>query len=276
MPIDFPNSPVLNEEYTTGGRTWKWNGSVWLAIGTSSPVQGLTGLQGAAQGVQGLQGTQGTQGFTGAQGLVGAQGVAPRGIQGTEGSRGAISTNISLLDQRSGQYYAFGLGASQSITLTEDVTYYSPFFVKTSTTYDRIAYQHDIVSGGNVVTRLGIYNNDYTTYKPSTLVVDAGTLTETSAGFKTMTINQTLSAGWYWLALNMQSFTATTRTYRGRNTGAGNTNTAIVGFPLVSDSDLQTIIGYYETSVTGAFTTAGTLVESTLSNVHPAVLLRKA
>lgn len=27
--IDFPNSPTLNEEFTSGNRTWKWNGEVW-------------------------------------------------------------------------------------------------------------------------------------------------------------------------------------------------------------------------------------------------------
>lgn len=27
--IDFPNSPILNEEFTSGNRTWKWSGEVW-------------------------------------------------------------------------------------------------------------------------------------------------------------------------------------------------------------------------------------------------------
>lgn len=29
MALDFPTSPVLNEEYTSGLRTWVWNGSAW-------------------------------------------------------------------------------------------------------------------------------------------------------------------------------------------------------------------------------------------------------
>lgn len=33
MPaIDFPNSPTLNQTFTSGTRSWKWNGSAWLAI----------------------------------------------------------------------------------------------------------------------------------------------------------------------------------------------------------------------------------------------------
>lgn len=34
MPINFPDSPLLNDTYTEGGRTWVWNGSVWKAQGT--------------------------------------------------------------------------------------------------------------------------------------------------------------------------------------------------------------------------------------------------
>jgi hypothetical protein len=29
MPIDFPDSPTLNQEFTVNGITWKWNGTAW-------------------------------------------------------------------------------------------------------------------------------------------------------------------------------------------------------------------------------------------------------
>ena len=29
--IDFPDSPVVNEEFTVGDRTWIWTGTVWKA-----------------------------------------------------------------------------------------------------------------------------------------------------------------------------------------------------------------------------------------------------
>jgi hypothetical protein len=45
MPIDFPNNPTLNEEFTSAGKTWKWNGYAWDAI-TLTPV-GATGATGA-------------------------------------------------------------------------------------------------------------------------------------------------------------------------------------------------------------------------------------
>lgn len=59
MPISFPSSPTLNQQYTFSGRTWVWNGSSWQSLGTA---QGLTGTQGT-QGVQGLQGITGNNGF---------------------------------------------------------------------------------------------------------------------------------------------------------------------------------------------------------------------
>lgn len=35
MALNFPDSPALNEEYAAQGRTWTWNGTVWLANETS-------------------------------------------------------------------------------------------------------------------------------------------------------------------------------------------------------------------------------------------------
>lgn len=32
MALDFPNSPALNDLFSTGGKTWRWDGSAWLQI----------------------------------------------------------------------------------------------------------------------------------------------------------------------------------------------------------------------------------------------------
>ena len=34
MPINFPNSPTLNDVYRYGNRTWTWNGNFWQATAT--------------------------------------------------------------------------------------------------------------------------------------------------------------------------------------------------------------------------------------------------
>lgn len=61
MAIDFPTSPTLNELYTSGGRTWMWNGYAW---DLQNRIIGFTG----SQGVIGYTGSQGNIGYTGSQG----------------------------------------------------------------------------------------------------------------------------------------------------------------------------------------------------------------
>jgi len=38
MAIDFPSSPTLNQTYTFNGRTWKWNGTAWVALSQEAAV----------------------------------------------------------------------------------------------------------------------------------------------------------------------------------------------------------------------------------------------
>ncbi len=55
MAIDFPTSPVLNEIYSYGGRSWKWNGIAWDIYSTVSGdvVTTLNGLTGSVSLVAG-------------------------------------------------------------------------------------------------------------------------------------------------------------------------------------------------------------------------------
>lgn len=103
MAIDFPDSPSLNQTFTSGSTTWKWNGSVWLVVrdfaptGATGPTGavGATGAQGetGATGLTGVTGAQGNTGVTGAQGetgVTGAQGeTGNTGAQGETGNTGA-------------------------------------------------------------------------------------------------------------------------------------------------------------------------------------------
>ena len=53
MPIDFPNSPTLNQQYPYNGAVWQWNGSAWITINmaTNDYVRTFNGLTGDVQGV---------------------------------------------------------------------------------------------------------------------------------------------------------------------------------------------------------------------------------
>lgn len=70
MPLNFPDSPTLNEIYTSGSNSWQWDGTVWNAL--SSSIVGINGTN----GVTGATGPAGATGATGAIGPTGPAGGA--------------------------------------------------------------------------------------------------------------------------------------------------------------------------------------------------------
>lgn len=122
MPLTFPSNPTLNQQTTTGGRTYSWNGQAWELVGSgiagptgstgptgsvgatgaagaASTVTGPTGAAGAASTVTGPTGPQGAAstvtGPTGAQGAASTV-AGPTGATGPSvtGPTGASYTNI--------------------------------------------------------------------------------------------------------------------------------------------------------------------------------------
>lgn len=164
----------------------------------------------------------------------------------------------------SGLYYR-AEGTGSDVTAVVNTTVYTPFMVTQTKTFDRMAIETRAAYVGTGSVRLGIYNNDSATGKPTTVVLDAGTVATTAAStIYQITISQSLSAGAYWLAFNMQT-AASTPTYRGNFpvvASALGYVTSTTGSPI-SDAGLWT-----QASVTGAFATAGTLV-SAASGVAP-------
>ena len=67
MPLTFPSSQTLNQQTTTGGRTYSWNGQAWELVGSGiAGPTGVTGPTGAS--VTGPTGAAGAAGATGATG----------------------------------------------------------------------------------------------------------------------------------------------------------------------------------------------------------------
>lgn len=97
MPIDFPNTPALNETFTVGDQTWYWDGTVWRI----SSAQGATGPTGPTgpigpTGDLGPTGPASTvPGPTGPTGPIGPTGpTGPTGAKGATGDDGPIFQNI--------------------------------------------------------------------------------------------------------------------------------------------------------------------------------------
>jgi len=74
MPIDFPNSPALNDVHTVGNNSWKWSGTSWNLVRSIGP-SGPTGATGPT-GPTGPSGATGLSGATGATGVTGPSGAA--------------------------------------------------------------------------------------------------------------------------------------------------------------------------------------------------------
>jgi hypothetical protein len=185
--------------------------------------------------------------------LTGATG--PTGPTGATGAQGIVTDH----GWTSGEYYGIpnaGLGTG---TPTEDVTYYTRFYIPGSATFDRIATRTGSGFSGTAVARLGVYNHDSSTDKPSTVRFDAGQVTCTVANtVYEITINQTLAEGWYWFALNVQT-AATTNIWATLSSPAVASPASLYR----AGANGQTQSRWQQGSVTGAFATAGTLTSNT-------------
>jgi hypothetical protein len=57
MPINFPNSPILNEQYTYDNKTWEWNGTYWEVY--SALTSYITSAYTVGDGVSDISGVTG-------------------------------------------------------------------------------------------------------------------------------------------------------------------------------------------------------------------------
>lgn len=149
-------------------------------------------------------------------------------------------------------------------TSTLNQTSYMPIYLP-DCTLDRIGFRsaNTFVSAG--VTRLGIYNNSSTTNLPSTVLLDAGTVnvTATTTDYE-ITISQSITKGWYWLAINRQG--GDYNAYIVNSTGILSSypiNVNETNSLFDASNGSPNVQGYSQTGVSGAFGTAGTLTRTT-------------
>jgi len=97
MPIDFPDTPTLNDLFTVNNQTWRWDGSVWR-INEAQGIQGPTGPTGPigplgpTGPISTVPGPTGPLGPTGPIGPTGPTG--PVGPTGSTGPTGPIFQNV--------------------------------------------------------------------------------------------------------------------------------------------------------------------------------------
>ena len=91
-----------------------------------------------------------------------------------------------------------------------------PIFLPTLT-IDRIGCEVTAAAGAGSLGRLGIYNSSASTNYPSTLLLDAGTVSVSSTGKREATINQSITQGIYWIAYLADTVSGSAPTLRQFN-----------------------------------------------------------
>jgi hypothetical protein len=191
-------------------------------------------------------------------------------ISGNSVALGGSASLIPMLPMVSGRYYRSYSVSTASTVQPINRTYLTLLYVPSSTNFDRIAVRTGTGWSGTGSIRLGIYadNNGI----PETLVLDAGLVSAnaSSTAFQ-ITINQTLSAGFYWLAVNTQTAPTTNNLLSALNSTNGsmfNLSSGIFASNLVN-------LGWDVQNITGAFAniSSGSLVGS---NEPPLAWLRRA
>jgi len=153
----------------------------------------------------------------------------------------------------SGYYYTYlPIGGGTNLSATKDRMYLVPFYVTTKTTYTRIATRVETTAGstGSVV-RLGIYDSD-SSGLPGSRLLDAGTVSSTTTGTKSIAISQSLSKGLYYLAVVAQ--VATTQPTFRVVSPSSNLHTP-QGTVASDDAGATVNNGWYVASITGALPT---------------------
>jgi hypothetical protein len=165
-------------------------------------------------------------------------------------------TRTPVMVTPSGRYLQTPSINYSNVTATANRSNYLPIYLPATTSFDRMAVMTSGTFSGTAVVRMGIYANDIATGKPSTLILDAGTVSCTALNtVYQITISQTLTAGFYWIVMNTQT-AATSNGFNGTTAATSNINYLIPYRPL---PNLSAQTGWIQASVTGAFANAGTL-----------------
>ena len=169
------------------------------------------------------------------------------------------------------QYNPPAFSAALQTTLGLDALIAIPIYLPTCTV-DRFGIWCNAIVA-NAACRMGLYNS--AAGVPTTLVVESGSVAVATVGFKTATVSQAVTEGWYWLAYVSQ--TAVPNVEYGGNVSRSlwsSTSTQPTG---ISTTNVGAAAAYKHNGVvSGALPTWSGLVDWGNGNLVPLVYLRIA
>lgn len=167
-----------------------------------------------------------------------------------------------------GLYYRspYFIGGDTGVALSANIIYYVPFPILATKTFDRIG-----VRVGTAVDtkklRFGIYTGSESTWRPTTLFLDAGeaTMSGTGAQDAEITISTTLTGGVvYWVVVTSDDTPTVNHVPVTYDINCGGANL----------SQTRPYCHYRQTATYGVLPTVGTLTAS--NNAGPSIQLRAA
>ena len=172
---------------------------------------------------------------------------------------------------KSGYYYnsALPLTAYVTASTTANIVSYSPIHigggVRAANGASTQSLHVNVIGAASGNLRMAIYDND--NGEPGDLLFESGAISTSTTGLKTWSLSRTFIGGWYWLAFNTDTSSATFTCID---------NLAVAG-GILGDSVLPLSIdnAYYQVHAFGAFPASATLVGS-VSIDYPAVVVRAA
>jgi hypothetical protein len=127
-----------------------------------------------------------------------------------------------------------------------------PFYLPKQTSFVRIGAETTVDGEAGSVFRIGVWNSRADYFAPGTLALDAGTIAgDGGAARKEITIDLTLDRGWYWTGGAAQVSPSTAPTMRTVILSGDQSPNLFVTTSAPTAG--QTLVGYSEASVTGAF-----------------------
>jgi hypothetical protein len=152
---------------------------------------------------------------------------------------------------------------------------YVPLFVGTAFTIDRIGIEVTTANGGaSAAARLGIYNTD-SNGNPTTVLLDAGTVSVTTTGEKLATVSQAIPAGFYLAVVVFQNLdtAGTNPVLRGRSSiELSNALGPFAPSPYGGEDSVRA----YTTGVSGALGASPAVSYDVFNEIRPVIRLRAA
>lgn len=149
-----------------------------------------------------------------------------------------------------GSTYTSAFSSTTNTTAsTVSLAEYSPIYISTTSTFDRISITSGTAVTNPTAVRLGIYTA--VAGKPSALVLDAGTVNITAINTNyTITISQSLTVGWYFLVAVNQTAASVTNILQilGATTNQGPGKISTTGAAQVGFGD--TVAGAFPATTT--------------------------